>query len=711
MSLAPLVLVLATALAAEKVPVQRFALIAGSNEGGPGRMPLRYAASDAAATSRVLEQLGGIAGDHRILLVNPSLADFSAGLERMHGLLAAARAGAERLELLLYYSGHSDETGLLLGREQLGYSELRAALARMPSDVRIAVLDSCASGALIRAKGGQHVAPFLLDGATAVRGHAFLTATSADEAAQESDGVRGSYFTYALLTGLRGAADASRDGKVTLHEAYQFAYDETLARTERSRGGPQHPAYDIQLVGTGDLVLTDLRGSSAGLVLGKDIEGRLFLRDASGNLVAELRKPGGSAMELGLEPGVYHVTVEVSGGVFASEVSLSEGKRAELRRESLKPVGGEAVTLRGATPQGRVVPVGVSIASFDLNPADGPVTNYLALSLLAGTSTRLEGVALGFGLNRTVEEMTGAQIGLINLAGGGKGVQIGNLANVTSKRFVGLQVANFANIANGGFSGFQVSQFANIASGGVTGLQVSGVLNTVRGPSRGLAVAGMVNVAADGLEGVQIAGLANYAASTDLQAAPVNVAGDTFMQLGVVNVARRAVSGLQLGVINVAEHSDWPVGLLNFIEDGYRVVGVWGSDATVANVGVKLGGRRLYALLALGGQPRTKPFRWSLQAGLGVHTERRRWLLDVDLSTSSFFDGGSGARHSYLTTLRVMPGFKLFGRVTITGGPALNLMVSSRREDLDLALGPQEAWRRGDTTVRLFTGFMLGVQI
>ena len=61
-----------------------------------------------------------------------------------------------------------------------------------------------------------------------VEGHAFLTSSSADEAAQESDRIGGSFFTHYLITGLRGGADANADGKVTLGEAYQFAFAETV---------------------------------------------------------------------------------------------------------------------------------------------------------------------------------------------------------------------------------------------------------------------------------------------------------------------------------------------------------------------------------------------------------------------------------------------------------------------------------------------------
>src|SRR4029078_7730114 len=93
----------------------------------------------------------------------------------------------------------------------------------------------------------------------------------------------------------RGAADTSADGRVTLHEAYRFAFDETLRRTGAARVGPHHPAYDMRLSGTGDLVLTDLRGVSTGLLLADDIDGRVTVRDSGGGPVVQPHKQGGGA--------------------------------------------------------------------------------------------------------------------------------------------------------------------------------------------------------------------------------------------------------------------------------------------------------------------------------------------------------------------------------------------------------------------------------
>jgi hypothetical protein len=44
-----------------------------------------------------------------------------------------------------------------------------------------------------------------------------------------------------LISGFRGAADLSGDGKVALNEAYEFAFNETLGRTVDTNGGAHHP--------------------------------------------------------------------------------------------------------------------------------------------------------------------------------------------------------------------------------------------------------------------------------------------------------------------------------------------------------------------------------------------------------------------------------------------------------------------------------------
>ena len=329
------------------VPTARFVLAAGANDGGHGRTLLRYAVSDAENFADVMVEMGGVPAAHRQLLVDPGRDDFEAALRQLGARVHAARQGRAHTEVMLYYSGHADEDGLLLGDERLGYRDLRRLLDTVEADVRITVLDACASGAITRIKGGQQRAAFLLDPQADTRGYAFLTSSSAQESAQESDRIGASYFTYYLVSGMRGAADVSADGRVTLSEAYQFASDETLARTVDLLGGAQHPAYDMNLSGTGDVVLTDVRRVSAAVVLDADVEGRLFVRASGRRLVAELYKPSGRAMELGLTPDDYDIYLERQRDLHVARRELAEGERLQLAQVDFEPAPRQEAVSRG----------------------------------------------------------------------------------------------------------------------------------------------------------------------------------------------------------------------------------------------------------------------------------------------------------------------------------------------------------------------------
>lgn len=297
---------------------RRFALVAGTNDGGKKRVRLRYAASDAATFANVLTPLGGVRPEDLILLEGPGRAAFLEAMEDLRKRIAATEGAGGRSEFLVYYSGHSDESGLLLGEEKVRYADFRARIDAAPARIRLAVVDACASGALTRLKGGRRLPAFAVDQSSSLSGNAFLTSSSGNESAQESDRIRASFFTHYLVTGMRGAADLNLDGRVSLSEAYEFAFHETLSQTEGSQAGAQHPSYDMRLTGTGDLVLTDLRGTSAGVVLDRSLQGRLFVRSSTGALVAELQKQPGRKVELGLEPGLYDLGLDQGNAYYRS---------------------------------------------------------------------------------------------------------------------------------------------------------------------------------------------------------------------------------------------------------------------------------------------------------------------------------------------------------------------------------------------------------
>jgi hypothetical protein len=346
-----LALLLGVADGAAGATVRRYALIAGANEGSGDRPTLRFAVSDAERFAAVLRELGGVDERDAIVLEQPGVGTLEKALETLRERTEAVRRegsrAPRRTEFVFYYSGHADERGLLLGDDRYSYRTLRDRIDAVPADVRIVVLDACASGAITRLKGGRRSPAFLADESSEMRGHAFLTSSSADEAAQESEGIGGSFFTHYLLSGLRGAADVSGEGKVTLNEAYQFAFHETLGRTAETRGGAQHPAYDIQLSGTGDVVMTDLRQASAGLVLAQDLDGRFYVHNDREELVAELFKARGRRVELRLAPGTYEVRCERPGEAFLARAEVKEGATVVLEGTQMDPTTPEPTLRRG----------------------------------------------------------------------------------------------------------------------------------------------------------------------------------------------------------------------------------------------------------------------------------------------------------------------------------------------------------------------------
>ena len=730
---------------ADATVLRRFALVASSNDGGPSRALLRFANSDAESVGRVLASLGGVRDGDLVLVRDTSRASLAQAFTELKSRLGREQRPQIRREVFVYFSGHSDEEGLLLGGERVSYRELRQWIDSVGADVRIAILDSCASGALIRLKGGVHRAPFLSDVSIQARGHAFLTASSADEAAQESDRVGAAFFTHFLLSGMRGAADANHDRRVTLNEAYQFAYNETLQRTETSRAGAQHPAYDIQLAGTGDVVMTDLRASSSRLVLARELAGRIYVRDGSDRLVVELRKEPTYPVELGLEAGQYHVVLDRDGTISKGEFDLSSGARVEVAaadfagvaplvsvRRGDEPPPATPVTAPGIAPvisATATVPRHYRDVPFDLVLAPGfrmsgdtgePVRHKFVLGLL-GHSDYVQGVQLSLAGGISRDGVSGAQVG------GAVALSYGPLH--------GAQVAGY-NLAMGGLRGVQVG-WISVAKGPIEGAQVS-MVNVAHGNMRGAQI-GLANVEHGSMDGAQIGlvnvnhpqrdthgvqiGLTNVttgagerdAASVGL----VNVARkQRGVQIGLVNVADE-VDGVQIGLVSVArKNSGASIGLFPVVLDGENHLTMDWNTTSVANLGFKLGTRRVYMAAAVGITRDTEQDGdryYACTFGVGFHAIPRdhRFFLDIDATNMNIAVLAHGHfPNRSVSSLRVQAGYAIARRLAVVAGPTLNLQVAEGNDDrvprgVSFA---EQVWTSGGTTVRMYPGFVAGLE-
>lgn len=341
---------LSTGQQTDELYTRRFAFLVGANHGGDDRVTLRYAVDDARAVQKVFEEMGGILADDSRFLADPSRDVFFAEMKALADDVKQAKEKFRRVEVILYYSGHSDEENLFLGKDRVSYKEFKDSITSLGADVQIGILDSCASGALTLPKGVIKKPPFLMDTAYDMKGYAFITSSSATEAAQESSRLKRSFFTHNLISGMRGAADRNQDGRITLNEAYQFAFDGTLSQTEKTMAGPQHPRYHIQMSGTGDVVITEIWKSTAVLILREDLAGKIYIHNKNDVLVVELNKLSGREISIGLDAGPHRIINIEDNAIWETKVSLSIGKSSELDLSKFSRIDQIPTQLRGTLP-------------------------------------------------------------------------------------------------------------------------------------------------------------------------------------------------------------------------------------------------------------------------------------------------------------------------------------------------------------------------
>src|SRR5204863_443943 len=212
-----------------------------------------------------------------------------------------------------------------LGTTSLELRELEQLVRGSAASFRLLILDACRSGALTRVKGGTPIPPFeiQLGERVAGEGAVFLTSSSASEDSQESDEIKGSFFTHALVSGLLGAADANSDGRVTLDETYRYAYDATLRASSRSLAGVQHPTFEYDVRGM---------GAGPGVALGMAVALRSF------TLKPRIGWCRGGFSNPGIEATVDQFDLELSAAyvrdleVVSVEVGLTAGAALLVQR-------------------------------------------------------------------------------------------------------------------------------------------------------------------------------------------------------------------------------------------------------------------------------------------------------------------------------------------------------------------------------------------
>lgn len=633
--------------------VDRYAIYIGANDGGKGRERLLYAGSDALSFKNAMSEIGGVTDENSRILIDPTKDNIDSALKEITDAINSKSGQTKRSEFIFYYSGHSDENALLLGNSKYDYSKLKAAITEVPSDIHVVILDSCYSGNFIRTKGGQKRKPFLIDDSSVVTGHAYLSSSSDNESSQESDEIESSYFTNAMITGLRGAADTSGDNKVTLNELYSYAFSDTLSKTEASKAGPQHPNYNITLVGSGDLILSDLTIADSMLSLSKDAKGRFIIRDSNDKLISEINKTAGQPIFMALPVGQYSALIideySTKQGTFILEKDqvyvLDQNSLGSIKRKSNRLRGDsteESEALAETENSEEVieeVPEKATEALPDLEEETLDIDDLTKKNkkahkfsiIIERTETSSsdkenskdkeseeEEEDFYFDIDVDFSKFFGINVffvpglPIVNTNSDTVNFSFGIVGSLSNNVY-GINASDVFNISKGSIFGGQYAGVFNLSSGNICGAQAAGVFDITKN-LKGAQLSGVFNIAHN-IEGAQAAGVFNFARNVSgFQASGVaNIGKDLngAQVSGVTNIARKVkglqisgvlnvasvVDGIQIGLINIAkENNGITIGLLNFIGNGLSDINTSINTNGMLDFYLQSGSRKLYTI-------------------------------------------------------------------------------------------------------------------
>jgi len=241
---------------------------------------LRYSVSDAESLFQILVGPGGFRKEHVLLITDKT--EKTPTLRNIKWALGTflARSAKKDDTVLIFFAGHGapeiDQRGVErdglakylipsdadpddLYSTALPMDEMQTIFGRVEAERMVVFLDACYSGAA----GGRtfsskktraaNLDDQFLERLTRSKGRAIITASRPSEVSIELPELRHGIFTYYLVQGLKGAADANKDGIVTIQELYEYVEQQVSAKS-RSVGGNQHPVMKGELEGPLPLV-------------------------------------------------------------------------------------------------------------------------------------------------------------------------------------------------------------------------------------------------------------------------------------------------------------------------------------------------------------------------------------------------------------------------------------------------------------------------
>lgn len=311
----------------------------------------------------------------------------------------------------------------------------------------------------------------------------------------------------------------------------------------------------------------------------------------------------------------------------------------------------------------------------------------------------------------------------------GKAVHLGLVTPISTQGVYAREISpTFALHALQGVNrdnkGASIAGLHTTLYGSNRGVMISGLMNRVKGSDKGVAIAGLVNTAQNG-RGIQIAGLHNQNTGNGfIQVGGLsNSSHYSLLQLGgLVNTTQSAgyqiaglvnkaktVRGLQLsGLINIADSSPYPIGILNFIKNGEKQIGIQVYDDVSASVLLRTGSYKTYGIIGAGLARDQKKTVFQMETGLGYRIPlAHRLRMNTEAVIMARTDVHNFIKH--VESLRVLAGWKITPGVELTIGPALYL---TEQADSELFAG-HHIWKfkKRESFLLVAPGAVAGINI
>lgn len=246
---------------------------------------------------------------------------------------------------------------------------------------------------------------------------------------------------------------------------------------------------------------------------------------------------------------------------------------------------------------------------------------------------------------------------------------------------------------------FTFGGLTNIIRNNSSGFQLAGLGNYVGNEGSGMLLSGLTNIVKNRYSGFQFAGLANV--SGDI---------DGFQFAGLFNVAKN-VSGVQFaGLLNIADHSDYPIGLINIIKDGEMSIAATYNEIGTAGITFRSGGKVTYGILGVGYNHKAKGDAFAVLGGFGAHININSWLrINNELTGETF--GNFSDEITFKAGYALMPAFRVGQHVELFGGPSINYMQTDDADNHKM-FPSNSLWKKDDSSKlqQIYIGYQVGIQ-